>query len=233
MNASNGQAQLEGIQLVRSFGTREALSVAVREVSLSVFPGQFTVLMGPSGCGKSTLLSLLSGLLPPNQGKVMAFGSDLWAMDGKRLREFRWQHFGFIFQAHNLFPTLTALEQLQMVLILGERATPREASLRAMALLDVLGLGGKGHLLPGQLSGGEKQRVAVARAMIKNPPICFADEPTAALDWHHGQNVIELLHEATRKQNAAVLLVTHDPRIRPYADQLFKMEDGAVERVDI
>ena len=142
------------------------------------------LLMGPSGSGKSTLLAVLSGLLHPDTGQVTALGQDLWAMTDKERERFRLEHCGFIFQGYNLFAALTARQQLEMVLRWGESASARDARRRADDMLELLGLAKKGNLRPAELSGGEKQRVAIGRALIKNPKFCFADEPTSALDWN-------------------------------------------------
>ncbi len=217
---------LQGIDLTRSFGSGETLTPVLRGISLDLYPGRFYLIMGPSGCGKSTLLAVLSGLLRPDGGRVLALGRDLWEMPERERRQFRLEHFGFIFQGYNLFPTLTAREQLEMVLRWGEGAPPREARRRVADILNALGLGRKADLLPAQLSGGEKQRVAIGRALLKKPAFCFADEPTSALDWAHGRHVVELLHAATRQQGATVLAVAHDPRLAQYADTVFHLDDG-------
>src|SRR5262245_6711263 len=162
--------------LSRSFGQGPTRTTVLRDISLDLERGQLVLLMGPSGSGKSTLLALLSGLARPDAGRVLALGQDLWSMTEKQRERFRLRHCGFIFQGYNLFPSLTAKEQLEMVLRWGEGMGPAEASRRVQAMLDELGLREKGHLRPGQLSGGEKQRVAVARALVKNPELCFADE---------------------------------------------------------
>jgi putative ABC transport system ATP-binding protein len=220
------QPVLSGRHLVRSFGRAEEKIAALREVSLDLYPGQVSLLMGPSGSGKSTLLSVLSGLLRPDAGKVSVLGTDLWSLADRQRERFRLQHFGFIFQGYNLFPALTALQQLEMVLRWGEGVSRKEARWRALELLSRLGLAKKTHLRPAQMSGGEKQRVAIGRALIKRPAICFADEPTSALDWAHGEQVMELLTAAAHEQEATVLVVSHDPRLVPYAEQVFHMEDG-------
>jgi putative ABC transport system ATP-binding protein len=141
-------------------------------------------------------------------------------------KRFRQRHFGFIFQGYNLFPALTARQQLEIVLRWGEGVAAGEARHRADALLDLLGLGEKKQLRPAQLSGGEKQRVAIGRALIKNPGFCFADEPTSALDWAHGRQVVGLLRDAASAQGATVFVVAHDTRIATYADRVFRLEDG-------
>jgi putative ABC transport system ATP-binding protein len=217
---------LQGTGLSRSFGSGETLTWALREATLELYRGQLGLVMGPSGGGKSTLLALLSGLLRPEHGQVLALDQDLWRMSDRDRRQFRLEHFGFIFQGYNLFPALTAREQLEMVVRWGERVPLREARPRVRAMLDLLGLAKKGDLLPAELSGGEKQRVAIGRALIKQPAFVFADEPTSALDWAHGQQVIELLAEAARRQSATVLIVAHDARIAPYAQRVFHLEDG-------
>jgi putative ABC transport system ATP-binding protein len=219
---------LRGRHLTRIFGEGETLTTAVDDVSLDLYQGQVALLMGPSGSGKSTLLAVLSGLLQPNRGQVLALGEDVWKMSDRQRERFRLQHCGFIFQGYNLFPALTARQQLEMILRWGEGASAGEARTRTDEILALLDLRKKGHLRPAELSGGEKQRVAVGRALIKNPTFCFADEPTSALDWAHGEQVIELLRNAAHERGATVLLVAHDARIIPYVDRVFTMEDGCL-----
>jgi putative ABC transport system ATP-binding protein len=185
--------------------------------------------MGPSGSGKSTLLASLSGLLRPDSGKVIALGQDLWALSERERERFRLRHCGFIFQGYNLFAALTARQQLEMVVRWGEGASARDAHRRADEMLALLGLANKAHLRPAELSGGEKQRVAIGRALIKDPNFCFADEPTSALDWAHGEQVVELLRYAAHERGATILIVAHDARIIPYADRVFYMEDGILQ----
>jgi putative ABC transport system ATP-binding protein len=199
---------------------------ALSAVCLDLYPGQFTLLMGPSGSGKSTLLAILSGLLRPTSGQVTALGQNLWTMSERQRECFRLRHCGFIFQDYNLFSALTARQQLEMVLRWGEGASRQEARRRAAEMLTLLGLGKKGPLLPAQLSGGEKQRVAVARALIKDLIFCFADEPTGALDWANGEHVIELLRTRAHEGGGTVLLSSHDSRIIPYSDRVCYLEDG-------
>jgi putative ABC transport system ATP-binding protein len=219
---------LEARGLLRTFGSGETLTTAVQDVSLAIQPGEMSLLMGPSGSGKSTLLALLSGLLKPDAGEVHCLGRDLWPMSERELQEFRLKNFGYIFQGYNLFPALTAFQQLEIVLRWGEGLGRREARKRSEAMLATLGLGKKLHLRPAQLSGGEKQRVAIGRALVKEPLFCFADEPTSALDWAHGEQVIELLRSAARDRGTTVLVVAHDSRIVPMVDRVFHMEDGCM-----
>lgn len=214
--------------LFKSFGTGEVMTTALRDVGIDLYPGQLALLMGPSGSGKSTLLAALSGLQRPDAGRVMVLDHDLWAMNERQREEFRLKYFGFIFQGYNLFPALTARQQLEMVLRWGNGATSQEARQRADSVLDLLALTKKADLRPCQLSGGEKQRVAIGRALIKEPSFCFADEPTAALDWKHGEQVIELLRVAAHDNGATILVVAHDSRLIPHVDRVLHLDDGCL-----
>lgn len=219
---------LKGWGLCKSFGSGEVMTAALREVNVELYPGQLALLMGPSGSGKSTLLAALSGLLRPDAGCVQTLDHDLWALSDKARERFRRQHCGFIFQGYNLFPALTARQQLEMVLRWGSGIAYREASQRTGAMLELLGLAKKAHLRPGQLSGGEKQRVAIGRALIKEPDFVFADEPTAALDWKHGEQVIDLLRAAAHDAGATILVVAHDSRLIPHVDRVLHLDDGCL-----
>jgi len=219
---------LRATDLTRTFGSGEVATVALHNVSLDLYSGEFTLLMGPSGSGKSTLLAALSGLLRPDDGQVLAMGKDLWRLSDREREAFRLKYFGFIFQGYNLFPALTARQQIEMVLRWGEGVGRREARRRSDEMLDILGLTKKASLRPIQLSGGEKQRVAIGRALIKEPSFCFADEPTSALDWAHGEQVVELLRTAARERGTTVLVVAHDSRIVPFVDRVLHLEDGVL-----
>jgi putative ABC transport system ATP-binding protein len=225
---SSAKPTLEGRHLFRSFGDGEAAAEVLHDVSIELYGGEVFLLMGPSGSGKSTLLAVLSGLLRPDRGEVISLGENLWQMSEKAQRRFRLRHCGFIFQGFNLFPSLTAREQLEMVLRWGEGASPREASQRVETALERLGLRQRGDLCADQLSGGEKQRVAIARAMLKEPTFCFADEPTSSLDWAHGEQVIQSLRDAARERGATIFIVAHDARIVPYADRVYSLDDGRI-----
>ncbi|MGL4462743.1 MAG: ABC transporter ATP-binding protein [Planctomycetia bacterium] len=221
-------ATLQANNLVRGFGEGELRTLALRGVSVDVMPGVVTVLVGPSGSGKSTLVSVISGLMRPDEGTVHAFDVDLWRLSEVEREEFRRRHFGFIFQGYNLFPALDARQQLELVLRWGHGVSKRDARRQSVEMLESLGLEGKLHLRPDQLSGGEKQRVAIGRALIKQPEFLFADEPTSALDWGHGETVVKLLRDLSRRRKTAVLLVSHDPRVERYADRVLHFEDGVV-----
>jgi putative ABC transport system ATP-binding protein len=217
---------LAGSDLSRSFGTGDTRAYALKGVSVNFNPRELNLLMGPSGSGKSTLLAVLSGLLRPDTGVVGALGRDVWRMGEDEMERFRLRHCSYIFQGYNLFPALAAREQLEIVLKWGEGCSAREARKRADHVLGQLGLTNKAHLRPAELSGGEKQRVAIGRALVKNPTFVFADEPTSALDWQNGEQVIHLLTETARERGAMVLVVTHDPRLLPFADRVFDLADG-------
>jgi putative ABC transport system ATP-binding protein len=224
------QPALQGQHLTRTFGAGGTLVTALADVSVDLSAGEFALLLGPSGSGKTTLLAVLSGLLRPTAGQVLALGADLGKMSDKQRECFRLRHVGFVFEEYNLFAALTARQQLELVLRWGEGASAREARQRANETLALLGLASRAHLRPNQLSGGEKQRVAVGRALVKKPALCFADEPTGALDWANGERVIELLRGAAHEGGTMVLVVTHDERILPYADRVFYLEDGRLRR---
>lgn len=231
---SPGDVTLEARHLVCSFGTGSLTTFALRGVNVRVRAGEIECLIGPSGSGKSTLVAILSGLLRPDEGTVRALGEDLWAMSEREREEFRRRSCGFIFQGYNLFPALTAMEQLELVLKWGSGVNGAIARRMALETLDQLGLADRAHLRPQALSGGEKQRVAIGRALVKKPSLLFADEPTAALDWKHGEQVVNLLRQAAHEQNATVVLVSHDPRIIPLSDQVRHLVDGRiVEAYDV
>ncbi|MEO8747810.1 MAG: ABC transporter ATP-binding protein [Rhodanobacter sp.] len=196
-------------------------------LSLRIEPAELTLISGPSGCGKSTLLAILSGLQAVDRGRVMALDSDLGQLDLRALEQFRLLHTGFVFQGFNLFPALSALEQVELPLdYLG--LTRKEARDQAVQSLDEVGLGHRMRLRPSELSGGEKQRVAIARALAKRPDLLFADEPTSSLDAANGQMVVDILHRIARTHRTTVLCVSHDPRLIHHADRVLVMEDGRI-----
>ncbi len=216
---------LRGRNLVKSFRSGRIETPVLRGLSLEVLAGELTLISGPSGCGKSTLLALLSGLLRPDAGEVEAIGESLWSLNDQALERFRLKHTGFVFQGFNLFGALSAVEQVMLPLgALG--FTRSQARERALVALDEVGLSARSGLRPAEMSGGEKQRVSVARALVKSPKLLFADEPTSALDAANGQMVVDLLHRLARAHGAAVLCVSHDPRVVMHADRVLYMEDG-------
>lgn len=218
---------LEAVRLSKSFLSGVVSVQVLQSLSVSLYPGELSLISGPSGCGKSTLLSLMSGLQSPDSGQAMALGQDLGGMSVRALEKFRLRHTGFVFQGFNLFPALTALEQVQLPLGYMGLST-KESLQRSREVLEEVGMSHRSHMRPAQLSGGEKQRVAIARAMAKQPELLFADEPTSALDAESGQRVIDILHRAARRHGTTVLCVSHDPRLVRHADRVLGMEDGAI-----
>jgi putative ABC transport system ATP-binding protein len=218
---------LDARGLSKAYRIGKIRQVVLKNVDFTAYHGQVTMVMGPSGSGKSTLIAALSGLMRPDEGEVLALGESLWKKSDGRIDRFRLDHCGFIFQGFNLFPALDATEQVVQVLKycgVGKR----ESWTRATAALKAVGLGQRLRQLPAELSGGEKQRVAIARALAKSPALIFADEPTSALDSANGKVVIELLHHAARERDAAIVVVTHDPRLEAHADRIIHMEDGKI-----
>jgi putative ABC transport system ATP-binding protein len=218
---------LEARGIVKELGQGAGKIVAVKGIDIALVPGELTLLMGPSGSGKTTLLSILGCILSPTTGTISIAGEPTAGLSPDALAKLRRQHIGYIFQSYNLFPTLSALENVKIALdvvgIKGAQATQQAEQ----ALRDV-GLGHKLKSYPANMSGGEKQRVAVARAIASAPSIVLADEPTAALDSENGHAVMKLLSEIAKVQNRSILVVTHDPRTLTYADRVIKIEDGLI-----
>ncbi|THD79203.1 MAG: ABC transporter ATP-binding protein [Phenylobacterium sp.] len=213
--------------LTKRFKTGRTYIEVLKAVDFDALHGDVTMVMGPSGSGKSTLIATLSGLLKPDSGDVQAMGENLWSLRPAKIDKFRLDHCGFIFQGFNLFPALNALQQVEIVLKY-QGAPKREARRRAADALIEVGLETRMTQRPSELSGGEKQRVAIARALAKSPQLLFADEPTSALDGENGQVVIKLLQRAAKQHGAAVVCVTHDPRLEAYADRVIHIEDGRI-----
>jgi putative ABC transport system ATP-binding protein len=218
---------IQATGLTKRFKTGRTHIEVLKSVDFDALHGEMTMVMGPSGSGKSTLVASLSGLLKPDGGKVTAMGEDLWSLRPGKIDKFRLDHCGFIFQGFNLFGALSALQQVTTILKY-KGFSPAEARERAAAALTEVGLGARLNQKPAELSGGEKQRVAIARALAKEPRLLFADEPTSALDGENGQIVIKLLQRAAKEHGAAVICVTHDPRLEAYADRIIHIEDGRI-----
>lgn len=197
-------------------------------IDLDIPEGTFQFLMGPSGVGKTTLLSILAGILTPTTGHVALLGRNITLMTKAEAAQFRLKHTGFIFQEFNLLSSLTVLENVELVLNLkGIQGTA--ARRQARSLLELVNLGDKVKQSPRSLSGGEKQRVAIARGLAGNPRILFADEPTASLDFRNGQIVVNTLRQLAHEQNCTVLMATHDHRFTRLADRTFYLEDGKLK----
>jgi putative ABC transport system ATP-binding protein len=213
--------------LGKTFAAGSAAVVALEDVTLAVDPGEFVLLMGPSGSGKTTLLSIMGCLLRPTAGSVRVAGREITGLGEKELARIRLVHLGFIFQSYNLFPTLTARENVMVALDL-KAVSRAEAKEQAAEVMGMVGLGDKLASYPGDLSGGQKQRLAIARALAGRPGIILADEPTAALDSKSGRNVMTILHDLAKTQGRAVVIVTHDNRILDFADRIVRIEDGRI-----
>lgn len=220
---------VEVTHLRKVYGSGHTEVVAMRDATLSIAPGEIVGMFGPSGSGKSTLLTAMALINPPTSGLISIGGERV--MDGPRalvdLRAFRRRHLGFVFQKANLIPFLTALENVQIALEVNDTA-PKAARQRAMELLDYLSIGARANNLPVALSGGEQQRVAVARALANNPSLILADEPTAALDGPLGRQVMELFAKIAHEKNAGVIVVTHDHRTLDVFDRILDVEDGMI-----
>ena len=214
--------------VTKTYAEGNAGTMALRGVSLDVFPGELVLLMGPSGSGKTTLLSIMGCILTATGGSVKIAGREVADLNEKELPRVRLEQIGFVFQGFNLFPTLSAGENVELMLdlkgIRGEKA--RE---RAQNLLEQVGLTEKYESFPSDLSGGQKQRVAIARALAGDPQIILADEPTAALDWQSGRTVMDMLRDLAHQKGRAVCIVTHDSRTLEYADRIVHIEDGRIQ----
>jgi putative ABC transport system ATP-binding protein len=218
---------IEAVDIVRILGEGAWRVQALRGINLSLRGGELTMLMGPSGSGKTTLLSVLGCMLSPTQGSVRILGRSTDGARPEQLAELRRRHVGFIFQSYHLFPTLTAFENVRLVLdVRGERS--RRARAKANDALAAVGLSHKARSFPRELSGGEQQRVAIARAIVGDASAILADEPTGALDSENGHAIMTVLAGIARDPSRAVFVVTHDPRILPFAHRIVRIEDGRI-----
>lgn len=216
--------------VTKSYKTGTTVTQALRGVNLEVKPGELFMLVGPSGCGKTTLISVIAGILNHDQGACRIFGADVNSMTDEQRTQFRLTNVGFVFQAYNLIPSLTAAENVSIPLLLAQ--TPREtAIMRARDILQRVGLGEKANSLPSELSGGQQQRVAIARALVHNPRLIVCDEPTSALDHTTGGEIMELFRHEALKGNRTLVIVTHDARIFHYADRIGVMDDGCITQI--
>ncbi|TPG12768.1 ABC transporter ATP-binding protein [Sphingomonas oligophenolica] len=213
--------------LTKNYGRGEASVAALRGVDLDVARGEVVMLMGPSGCGKTTLLSIIAALLDADAGRCAIGGTDTAGMTRTARATLRAAKLGFVFQAFNLLPALTARENASVPLLLAGVAR-RAAEAAAENALAEVGLADRRDYFPRQLSGGQQQRVAIARAIVHPPDLLLCDEPTSALDHDAGHQVMAVLTSRVRSLGAALLVVTHDPRIAPFADRVIRMEDGAI-----
>jgi putative ABC transport system ATP-binding protein len=217
--------------LTKSFGSGETSVQVLRGIDLEVMSGATTLLVGPSGCGKTTLISIIAGLLDPTGGELHVLGHDLTALTPAELVNFRAKNLGFVFQQYNLLPALTAVENACLPLLVA--GMPRRAALAAArATLQRVGLEDRADAYPSQLSGGQQQRVAIARALVHQPRLLVCDEPTAALDGHAGQTVMELFQEVAVQPDRAVIIVTHDNRVLHFGQRIIHISDGQIEKIE-
>jgi len=218
---------IKATQLAKWFGEGEAKTQAVRDVSFEAYFGEMLYIVGPSGSGKTTLLSMISGILRPNSGSVIVEGKDLWNLPEDQIADFRLNTIGFVFQDYHLFPRLTTIENVAIPLILKKRDW-NESMQEAGKCLEIVGLMDRAQLRPIKLSGGEQQRVAIARAIVSRPDILILDEPTASLDGDTGKAIIQFVKTNILNESRCILIVTHDPRIFEFANEIMKMEDGRI-----
>jgi putative ABC transport system ATP-binding protein len=205
---------------------------ALKEVSLKVLPNQVTVILGPSGCGKTTLLNQIGGIDSPSGGKLRIEGEEIQNLSQRQLTKYRQQKIGFVFQFFNLIPNLTAKENIEFVLEYVMNLPSKEVVKRAHLLLDSVGLGDRGAHYPYQLSGGEQQRVSIARALSKDPKILLADEPTGELDYHTGKKILELL-VSFANNGRSVLIVTHNKELGKIAHRVLHLKDGRIVKEEV
>jgi len=211
----------------KTYGAGIAKVAALRGVDLDVRRGELLMLVGPSGCGKTSLISIIAAILDQDAGSCEVLGQDLNALDQLERARFRNLSLGFVFQVFNLLPALTALENVSVPLLI-QGLGRRQAEARAADLLDSVGLADHQRKRPTELSGGQQQRVAIARALAGDPRLIICDEPTSSLDHDTGHNVMDILKRHATSPDRAVIVVTHDPRIFPFADRLARMDDGRV-----
>lgn len=230
MDLPNSSYALETRSVVKTYQSDSGTIQAVDGVSLQVAAGEFVALVGPSGSGKTTMLSILAALLQPSSGQILLDGQDLASMDDLDRVAMRREKIGFTFQANNLVPYLSAVENVELMLRLNNKLD-KAGKLRARELLARLGLGERLYNLPGQMSGGQQQRVAIARALIHNPSLVLADEPTASLDTERAYQVVETFAGLIHEQKRAGIMVTHDLRMCEFVDRVLQMQDGKLVRI--
>ena len=222
----NGRVVLELQGVTKIYGTGEFAVAALKEANFKVLGGEIVAVMGPSGSGKTTLLTIAGALLRPTTGNVSICGTEVTRLNEARLAAIRRELIGFVYQSFNLLEALTALENVRIVLQEGRNHSGMHAAERAREILEVFGLSHRTNSLPKKMSDGEKQRVAIARALAKDPELILADEPTANLDAKRGHEVMQLLRQKALELHKAVVVVSHDNRIREFAHRIVWLEDG-------
>ncbi|HEX5166396.1 MAG TPA: ABC transporter ATP-binding protein [Thermomicrobiales bacterium] len=219
---------IEAVNVTKTYDTGAVRVPALRSVNLVVNQGEMVAIMGPSGCGKTTLLNCLSGLDEIDSGEIRIAGSDLSALPDNARTEFRAREMGFIFQFYNLLPVLSAVENVELPLLVSG-VKPKEARARALDVLDQIGLADWAEHRPAELSGGQRQRVTIARALVNEPSIVWGDEPTGDLDSQNADEIVRLMRELNLRNGQTFVLVTHDPRIGASCDRIIRMKDGQID----
>jgi len=217
--------------VTKTYVTGPTKVLALRGVDLDVRVGELLMLVGPSGCGKTTLISVIAGILDHDGGECLVFQQNVRAMGQTQKTRYRGANIGFVFQAYNLIPTLSVIENVAVPLLILGRSRA-EAHSRAKEMLGRVGLGDKLNVLPGDLSGGQQQRVAIARALVHSPKLIVCDEPTSALDADTGRLVMEVLRQTALSADRSLMIVTHDNRIFNFADRIARMDDGRIALVE-
>ncbi len=225
IDASDGIIQAQ--RVVKVYDTGNAKLHALKGIDFAVQRGEMVAVMGPSGCGKTTLLNCLSGLDDINEGVIWLEGEDLAKMGDKKRTNYRARRMGFIFQVYNLLPVLNAVENVELPLLVAN-IKPSEARARALAALETVGLKEWAHHRPAELSGGQRQRVTIARSLVNNPAIVWADEPTGALDSKAASDIMDLLRTLNEERGLTIVLVTHDAGVGQLAHRIVRMQDGAI-----
>ena len=211
----------------KTYNTGSVQVQALRGVDLDVRQGEMVAVMGPSGCGKTTLLNCLSGLDEVDSGEIRVENTELHSLPDDERSDYRARRMGFVFQLYNLLPVLSAVENVEMPLLVSG-TKPRDARSRSMEILDVVGLSDRAHHLPGELSGGQRQRVTIARALVNQPTIIWADEPTGDLDSETAEEIIQLMRDLNRQNGQTFVVVTHDDYVGSCTDRIIRMRDGQV-----
>ena len=225
-NVNTAMVEARGVE--KEYATGGARTRALRGVDLSIPHGEMVAVMGPSGCGKTTLLNCLSGLDEFDRGEVFVGGESISGMSDKKRTRFRAEKMGFIFQTYNLIPVLSAVENVELpLLVAGTR--PKEARGKALSALETVGISEQAHKRPNEMSGGQQQRVTVARSLVNDPAIVWADEPTGALDSETSKEIVDLLVKLNREQGQTFVLVTHDASVAARAHRTVRMGDGRIE----
>lgn len=219
----SGFVTLEGVKKIYRMGEVEIMAAA--GIDFEIQKGEFAVVVGPSGAGKTTVLNILGGMDTASEGKVIVDGEDIAGYSQKQLTAYRRDDIGFVFQFYNLIPNLTALENVELALQICKNP------MDAVHVMEEVGLGDRLGNFPAQLSGGEQQRVSIARALAKNPKLLLCDEPTGALDYNTGKSILKLLQDTCREKGMTVILITHNSAIAPMADRVIKIKNGKVSRV--